>query len=108
MLGASPSQPFYVSGDSLRLSCQAEGAPQPSASWVFGGDTVPDSQGGSLNLTVVQTSQGGVYTCLLVNEKTGAQVERNLKVDIYGRALVSVQWIAMPVIRCVCVCHEMP
>ncbi|CAB1333509.1 unnamed protein product [Coregonus sp. 'balchen'] len=83
MLGASPSQAFFVSGDSLSLSCQAEGVPQPSTSWMFGGQTLPVSQGGSLNLTNVQTSQGGIYTCVLVNENTRTQRKRNLTVNIY-------------------------
>ncbi|XP_042160451.1 V-set and immunoglobulin domain-containing protein 10-like isoform X2 [Oncorhynchus tshawytscha] len=83
MLGASPSQAFFVSGDTLSLSCQAEGVPQPSTSWMFGGQTLPVSQGGSLNLTNVQTSQGGIYTCVLVNVNTGAQRKRNLTVNVY-------------------------
>lgn len=93
MLGASPSQAFFVSGDSLSLSCHAEGVPQPSASWMFGGQTLPVSQGGSLNLTNVQTSQGGIYTCVLVNVNTGAQRKRNLTVNVYGRVLASVEGV---------------
>ncbi|XP_064804603.1 V-set and immunoglobulin domain-containing protein 10-like [Oncorhynchus masou masou] len=83
MLGASPSQAFFVSGDTLSLSCQAEGVPQPSTSWMFGGQTLPVSQGGSLNLTNVQISQGGIYTCVLVNVNTGAQRKKNLTVNVY-------------------------
>ncbi|KAK6290900.1 hypothetical protein J4Q44_G00386960 [Coregonus suidteri] len=50
---------------------------------MFGGQTLPVSQRGSLNLTNVQTSQGGIYTCVLVNENTRTQLKRNLTVNIY-------------------------
>ncbi|XP_071782744.2 V-set and immunoglobulin domain-containing protein 10-like isoform X1 [Centroberyx gerrardi] len=87
ILEASPAQSFYVSGDSLSLSCQAEGFPQPSAEWVFGGQTLSDSHKGVLNLTNVQPSQGGVYTCKLLNEKSGARRQRNMTVYIYEKPL---------------------
>ncbi|KAF7670440.1 hypothetical protein LDENG_00074570 [Lucifuga dentata] len=87
MLNASPAQPFYVSGDSLILSCQAEGFPQPTAEWVFDGQSLSNSKNGVLNLTKVQTSQGGTYTCMLVNEKTGKQRQKNMMLNVYERPL---------------------
>ncbi|KAM3873039.1 V-set and immunoglobulin domain-containing protein 10-like [Diretmus argenteus] len=83
----SPAQSFYVSGDSLSLSCRAEGLPQPSADWVFGGQTLSGSHEGVLNLTDVQTGQGGVYTCVLLNPKTGARRQKNTTVHVYERPL---------------------
>ncbi|XP_056142039.1 V-set and immunoglobulin domain-containing protein 10-like [Lampris incognitus] len=92
---ASPAKPFYVSGDSLNLSCQAQGFPHPSTKWVFGGQTLSSSPKGVLNLTNVQISQGGVYTCMLLNEKTGAKRQKNVIVKVYewplGSPLCSVQ-----------------
>ncbi|KAM4600444.1 V-set and immunoglobulin domain-containing protein 10-like [Polymixia lowei] len=95
LLEANPAQPFYVSGDSLSLSCQAEGFPQPAVAWTFGGQTLPDSRQGVLNLTDVQTSQGGVYTCILLNEKTKEKRQKDVTVYVYerptGNPLCSVQ-----------------
>ncbi|KAJ7985339.1 hypothetical protein DPEC_G00351040 [Dallia pectoralis] len=92
-LGVSPLQPFYVSGKSLSLSCRADGVPLPSAAWLFQ-DQIVGSQGGRLNLTNVQTSQGGIYTCELLNENTGRRRGENFTVNVYeqptGSPLCSV------------------
>lgn len=84
VLEARPDQTFYVSGDSLSLSCQAEGFPQPTAEWLFGGQNLSDSHEGVLNLNDVQSSQGGVYTCTLLNERTGMQQQRSMMLNVYG------------------------
>ncbi|XP_070822887.1 V-set and immunoglobulin domain-containing protein 10-like [Chaetodon trifascialis] len=95
VLEAHPAQPFYASGASLSLSCQAEGLPQPTAEWAFGGLTLSDSRGGVLNLTNVQTSQGGVYTCTLLNELTKEKRQESMTLNIYekppGNPMCSVQ-----------------
>ena len=84
VLGVQPSQSFHVSGDSLRLSCQAEGFPRPAAQWEFGGEAVSDSGGGDLDITNVKTSQGGVYTCTLLNEETKNQRSKSILINVYG------------------------
>ncbi|XP_042278626.1 V-set and immunoglobulin domain-containing protein 10-like isoform X1 [Thunnus albacares] len=94
ILIASPAKQFYVSNDSLSLSCHADGFPRPTAEWVFGGQTLSDSQG-VLNLTNVRTSQGGVYTCTLLNEETEEKRQKNIILNIYekppGNPVCSVQ-----------------
>lgn len=39
---------------------------------------------GVLNLTNVQTSQGGVYTCMLLNVLTEARRQKSVTINIYG------------------------
>ncbi|XP_037639752.1 V-set and immunoglobulin domain-containing protein 10-like [Sebastes umbrosus] len=94
-LKARPAQLFYVSGDSLSVSCQAEGYPPPTAEWTFGGQTLPDSPEGVLNLKHVQTSQGGVYTCKLLNVRTREQRQKSITLNVYerppGNPMCSVQ-----------------
>ncbi|XP_051921892.1 V-set and immunoglobulin domain-containing protein 10-like [Hippocampus zosterae] len=89
-----PVQDFYVSGDELTLSCQADGSPQPLAEWTFGGQTLSDDLMGVLNLTAVQTNQSGLYVCRLRNQMTGAQRQRAVAINVYerpaGRAQCSV------------------
>ncbi|KAI3361269.1 hypothetical protein L3Q82_013450 [Scortum barcoo] len=85
ILEAHPAQPFYIPGDSLILSCQADGFPKPAAKWAFGGHNLSDSSKGVLNLTHVQTSQGGVYTCTLINEQTEKQRSKSMTLNIYGK-----------------------
>lgn len=82
-----PPQPSYESGDSVRLSCRAQGLPVPSADWLFGGQVLPGSQQGVLNLTNVVVAQGGNYTCQLRNEKSGARRTVSISVPIYDRPL---------------------
>ncbi|XP_070692265.1 V-set and immunoglobulin domain-containing protein 10-like, partial [Pempheris klunzingeri] len=93
-LEARPAAPFYVSGDSLSLSCQAEGFPQPTARWVFGGQTLSAHEG-VLNLTNVQSSQGGVYTCAVLNEQTKEEQQKSMILKVYevppGDPMCSVQ-----------------
>ncbi|KAM3613551.1 uncharacterized protein V6R79_001295 [Siganus canaliculatus] len=82
---AQPAQPFYLTGASLNLSCQAEGFPQPTVEWLFAGQTLPGSSGRVLTLTNVQPSQGGTYTCALLNEQTRQQRRKDMTVNIYER-----------------------
>lgn len=84
LLEAHPSQLFYITGDSLILSCHADGFPQPVAKWVFGGQTLNYSQNEVLNLTNVQASQGGIYTCTVLNAQTKVQRQKNITLNIYG------------------------
>ncbi|XP_039974519.1 V-set and immunoglobulin domain-containing protein 10-like isoform X2 [Xiphias gladius] len=85
VLEARPAQPFYVPGDSLSLFCQAEGFPQPTAEWAFGGQTLSDSRKGVLNRTNVQTSQGGVYTCTVFNEQTTERRQKSMILNVYEK-----------------------
>ncbi|XP_057196122.1 V-set and immunoglobulin domain-containing protein 10-like [Triplophysa rosa] len=95
VLMVSPTKAVFVSGDSLFLSCAAEGLPAPSVTWMFSGRSIPASSGGTVNLTDVTTSQSGVYTCVLINPKTDAQMKRNITIHVYeipsGEPLCSVQ-----------------
>ncbi|KAM4580830.1 V-set and immunoglobulin domain-containing protein 10-like [Odontesthes bonariensis] len=86
---AQPAKPFHVAGDSLSLSCHAEGLPQPTVMWDFGGEILSDTLKGVLNLTNVMTSQGGVYTCTLLNELTEERREKAVTVSIFERPLGS-------------------
>ncbi|XP_023131986.2 V-set and immunoglobulin domain-containing protein 10-like [Amphiprion ocellaris] len=85
ILEAQPAKPFYVVGDSVSLSCQAEGYPQPTVQWLFGVQILANSNKGVLNLTNVQASQGGVYTCSLLNEETNEKRQKNLTLTVYDR-----------------------
>ncbi|KAM6995163.1 V-set and immunoglobulin domain-containing protein 10-like [Tautogolabrus adspersus] len=93
IIQARPAWPFYVSGDSLLLSCWAKGSPKPTVEWIFGGQNI--SRSGILNLTNVKTSQGGNYTCMLLNELTKNQSQISFTLDVYerpsGNPLCSVQ-----------------
>ncbi|KAI5611961.1 V-set and immunoglobulin domain-containing protein 10-like isoform X2, partial [Silurus asotus] len=81
VLEVSPSKATFVSGESISLSCRAEGEPPPSASWVFLGQTLPTSNG-TLQLAHVHTSQSGIYTCVLVNSMTSKSLARNITINI--------------------------
>ncbi|XP_074540422.1 V-set and immunoglobulin domain-containing protein 10-like [Halichoeres trimaculatus] len=83
VLEAHPVKPFYVAGESLNLSCKAEGFPQPIVQWVFDGQNISDK--GVLNLTSVNTTQGGVYTCTLLNNLTKKQSQKNFTLNVYER-----------------------
>ncbi|KAG8009877.1 V-set and immunoglobulin domain-containing protein 10-like [Nibea albiflora] len=84
-LEAQPAKPFYVAGTSLNLSCQAEGSPEPTVEWVFGGGTL--SRKRVLNLINVQSNQTGNYTCILRNNLTGEQWRKNIPLKIYEMPL---------------------
>ncbi|XP_036393860.1 V-set and immunoglobulin domain-containing protein 10-like isoform X1 [Megalops cyprinoides] len=84
VLEVHPPKAFFVSGDSVMLSCHADGDPSPIASWVFGGLTLP-AQAGMLNLTSIQSSQSGVYICVMLNNETGDQLEKSVTIQVYER-----------------------
>ncbi|XP_062394567.1 V-set and immunoglobulin domain-containing protein 10-like [Sardina pilchardus] len=83
MLDVSPTKDFFVLGESLSLSCGAQGEPLPSVSWAFTGQAVPSAQPGALHITNAQTNQSGAYTCMLKNDKTGAQLNKSVTVNIF-------------------------
>lgn len=95
LLEVRPAQPFHIAGGSLSLSCQAEGLPKPTAEWRLDGEKVPGSSGGVLNLTDVQTSQGGVYTCSVINPETKKERQESIDVNIYGEyvAICAPIWL---------------
>nr|XP_057940040.1 V-set and immunoglobulin domain-containing protein 10-like isoform X4 [Doryrhamphus excisus]XP_057940041.1 V-set and immunoglobulin domain-containing protein 10-like isoform X4 [Doryrhamphus excisus] len=80
-----PAQDFYTSGDSVTLSCQADGSPRPTVAWTFAGQTLSLGQTGVLGLSHVQTAQRGRYTCTLLNHVTGAQRHKSISVHVYER-----------------------
>uniref|UniRef100_A0A671Y505 V-set and immunoglobulin domain containing 10 like n=1 Tax=Sparus aurata TaxID=8175 RepID=A0A671Y505_SPAAU len=84
-LEAHPAQPFYESGDSLNLSCEAEGFPKPTVKWAFGDQTLSESLGQVLNLTNIQTSQGGNYTCTLLNNESKEERHKSIILKVYER-----------------------
>ncbi|XP_036414492.1 carcinoembryonic antigen-related cell adhesion molecule 5 [Colossoma macropomum] len=94
VLEVSPTKAAFVSGETLSLSCRAEGEPAPSASWVFNGQALPTSSTGMLKLTDVQTSQSGIYTCVLVNTKTSNRLERSITIEVRGLSGSAIAGIA--------------
>ncbi|KAL2084069.1 hypothetical protein ACEWY4_019587 [Coilia grayii] len=82
-LDVSPTKSFFVSGESLSLSCGAQGEPLPSVSWAFNGQAVPSTRPGTLQITNAQTNQSGAYTCMLKNDKTESQVNKSVTVNVY-------------------------
>ncbi|MCJ8745496.1 hypothetical protein PDJAM_G00130770 [Pangasius djambal] len=93
VLEVSPTKATFVSGETVSLSCRAEGEPPPSASWVFNGQSLPTSNG-TLQLTRVQTSQSGVYKCVLVNSRTNMHLTRNVTINIQGLSSSAIAGIA--------------
>ncbi|KAM9798459.1 V-set and immunoglobulin domain-containing protein 10-like [Neosynchiropus ocellatus] len=85
ILHVHPAKPFHVSGDSLNLSCRADGFPEPVVEWVFGGKVPPEADDGVLSLVDVRTNQGGVYTCRLRNELSGSQRQGEVTLTIHER-----------------------
>ncbi|XP_061145918.1 V-set and immunoglobulin domain-containing protein 10-like [Syngnathus typhle] len=81
----SPIQDFYLPGDSLTLSCLADGEPQPLVRWTYDGETLSDNSMGVLNLTGVQTKQNGLYNCDLRNQRTGAQRDKTVALNVYEK-----------------------
>ncbi|XP_016110345.1 V-set and immunoglobulin domain-containing protein 10-like [Sinocyclocheilus grahami] len=95
VLKVSPTKAVFVSGESLFLSCQAEGEPPPSPTWFFNGESIATSSTGTVSLTNVKTSQSGVYTCVMINTRTEATLQRNVTIIVYetpsSEPLCSVQ-----------------
>ncbi|XP_027009637.2 carcinoembryonic antigen-related cell adhesion molecule 6 isoform X2 [Tachysurus fulvidraco] len=93
VLEVSPTKTSFVPGETVTLSCRAEGEPTPLASWLFNGQELPSSNG-ILELTHVQLSQSGVYKCVLINIRTNVLLTRNVTVNIQGLSRSAVAGIA--------------
>ncbi|XP_062584185.1 peroxidasin-like isoform X2 [Saccostrea cucullata] len=91
----TPSDSSGQIGQSIRLSCQATGIPPPTITWKFNDVTiVPSSKYnvdsiGNLDISDLQLSDQGAYTCQAGNEEGFAVAEA--RVTIQGEAPVIVQ-----------------
>ncbi|XP_072538441.1 cell adhesion molecule CEACAM6 [Salminus brasiliensis] len=94
VLEVIPTKAAFVSGETVSLSCRAKGEPAPSASWIFNSQTLPTSSTGTLKLTDVQTSQSGIYTCVVVNAKTNARQEKSVTIEVRGLSGSAIAGIA--------------
>lgn len=57
----------YDSGDSVTLTCTAQGGSGNIVQWLRNGDMLPDETALTINLLSINASQGGVYTCNVSN-----------------------------------------
>ncbi|XP_042371548.1 carcinoembryonic antigen-related cell adhesion molecule 5-like, partial [Plectropomus leopardus] len=68
-LQKSPSQDYYVEGSDITLTCSAESRPNAQFTWHLNGGLQSDT-GPQFNLTTIQESQSGNYSCQAFNTKT--------------------------------------
>ncbi|XP_056019051.1 peroxidasin homolog isoform X8 [Ostrea edulis] len=91
----TPSDVSGQVGRSVRLSCQATGIPPPTITWKFNDNTIIPGRKhavdtvGNLDITNLQTSDQGVYTCQASNAE-GFAVS-HARVTVQGEAPVLVQ-----------------
>ncbi|CAH3167452.1 unnamed protein product [Pocillopora meandrina] len=75
----NPNPAVVELGQSLTLTCQADGFPKPSYSWKFNGGAIGDSQN-TLQLASAQVLNAGNYTCVATNTFGSAQETRLVNV----------------------------
>ena len=75
----NPNPAVVELGQSLTLTCQADGFPKPSYSWTFNGGAIGDSQN-TLQLASAQVLNAGNYTCVATNTFGSAQETRLVNV----------------------------
>ncbi|XP_069584868.1 protein turtle homolog A [Ranitomeya imitator] len=88
--------PTYVEvriGDSLTLTCVANGNPQPVISWKQNNVKIPNGDkiqvnNGSLRIVGVQRSHAGAYTCYAVSEE--GEVTHTSRVLVQGPPIIVV------------------
>jgi pectate lyase len=64
---SQPSLQTVAIGETARFAIEVTGNPQPSLQWYHGENFVPGAQTATLELTNVQLSQAGTYTCVATN-----------------------------------------
>lgn len=52
--------------------------------WLLGGLTLSKTHSSVLNITDVQTDEGGEYTCRLRNEETAKERAKSISIRVYG------------------------
>ena len=64
----SPHNAVFNNGDSINLTCLADGGPGNNYHWIFNGATLGNEDGYILNLYFINaTINGGYYTCIVSN-----------------------------------------
>ena len=81
-----------TAGSRVALTCRADGLPKPRITWLKDGAELSANGartlqrgGGSLQLTRVNVSDGGLYECIATNEAGTAQ--RRIVLTVQGTAL---------------------
>lgn len=91
----TPSDTQGLLGQSVRLSCRATGVPPPTITWKFNSNTILPSRKyavdsvGNLDITDLQKSDEGVYSCQASNDEGFAVADA--RVTVQGEAPVLVQ-----------------
>ena len=68
-------------GQSVTLSCSADGRPEPTITWSKIGSALPSVDGGDLLLSSVKLADSGTYTCIASNDFESAILFANLTVQ---------------------------
>ncbi|KAG1651176.1 Basement membrane-specific heparan sulfate proteoglycan core protein [Nymphon striatum] len=80
------ARPIYNArpGETVRLTCQAEGQPAPVISWTMaGGQPLPEDAsvvGGAVNIVNVDTRHSGIYFCTATNTEGSKTAEIRLNI----------------------------
>ena len=66
---------------SITLTCQADGYPNPSFSWKFNGKIIHGAQQKTLLLTNAVVEDAGNYTCIATNFRGSKETTRVVNVE---------------------------
>ena len=73
----------YSQGEQLELNCSSEGGPELEYTWTFSGSVIDNSS--MLTIANVTTSNGGEYTCSVIND-AGPNMET---ITVYSKFFVN-------------------
>ena len=76
----SPSRQTLSVNGSISFSCTTEGGPSNIIQWSLGGANLSGENGSTLNITNVDATNGGTYTCTVRNQ---AGVEQDMA-ELFG------------------------
>lgn len=83
----TPSDTQGLLGQSVRLSCRATGVPPPTITWKFNSNTILPSRKyavdsvGNLDITDLQKSDEGLYSCQASNDEGFAVADARVTVQ---------------------------
>ena len=82
MLNVTPSN-ILSRGDNVTLTCSARGGPDNMFQWQRNGTDLPGEDQTTLQLTDIDATDGGVYTCVVSNAAGNSSMSATINIRLY-------------------------
>ncbi|CAD7087678.1 unnamed protein product [Hermetia illucens] len=90
----APENQYPILGDDYKVKCEVHASPPPTVDWLRNGDPIKSGgryvvEADGLLIRGVKEADDGIYTCRAFVIQTGELSERNIRLEVYIKPVVS-------------------